>query len=57
MDKSKALNLKLKADLIAEIKIQAIKENRTVSEIASELFIEYLGKTKAKIGHRGRNVQ
>ncbi len=48
MDKSKALNLRLEADLIAEMKIQAVRENRTVSEIAAELFREYLRKAKAK---------
>jgi hypothetical protein len=48
MDKKKVFNLRLEADLIAEIKIQAIRENRTVSEIAAELFREYLRKAKAK---------
>lgn len=48
MDKKKPLNLRLEVDLIAEIKIQALKENRTVSEIATELLREYLRKPKPK---------
>ncbi len=44
----KPFNLRLEADLIAEMKIRAIKENRSVSEIAAELFREYLGKAKPK---------
>jgi hypothetical protein len=48
MQKLKAFNLRLEADLIAEMKIQAIKEDRSVSEIASELFRDYLRKTKPK---------
>jgi hypothetical protein len=35
-------------ELIADIKIRAFKEGRTVSEIAAELFREYLRKTKPK---------
>jgi hypothetical protein len=48
MDKLRALNLRLEVNLIAEMKIQAIRENRTVSEIATELFQEYLRKAKTK---------
>jgi hypothetical protein len=48
MDTKKVFNLRLEADLIAEIKIQAIRENRTVSEIATGLLREYLKKAKTK---------
>jgi hypothetical protein len=48
MSESKPLNLRLETELIAEIKIQALKENRTVSAIATELFREYLRKAKKK---------
>lgn len=48
MDKTKALNLRLETDLIAEIKIRALQEGRTVSEIATELFREYLKRAKVK---------
>ena len=41
---NKPLNLSLEASLIEEIKIQAVREGRTVSEIADALFREYLGR-------------
>ncbi len=40
--------MRLEAELIAEMKIQAIRENRTVSAITTELFREYLRKNKLK---------
>jgi hypothetical protein len=49
MHKSKPLNLRLEAKLIAEIKIRAIREDRTVSEIATELFREYLVQPEKKL--------
>jgi len=51
----KPLNLSLETELIEEIKIQAVREGRTVSDIAREVFREYLDrqvkvklKTKSK---------
>ena len=41
---NKPLNLSVQASLIQEIKIQAVREGRTVSEIAEELFRDYLGR-------------
>ena len=57
MDTKRVFNLRLEANLIADMKIQAIKENRSVSEIATELFRE-LGHSSIKItvdvhGHLG----
>ncbi len=49
----KPLNLRLEKELIDKIKIQAIKDGRTVSEIAAELFREYLSKKKQ--GESGKN--
>jgi hypothetical protein len=48
MDTKKVFNIRLEAALIAEIKIQAIREDRTVSAIATELFREYLDKAAKK---------
>jgi predicted HicB family RNase H-like nuclease len=48
MSKTKPFNLRLSAELIAEMKIQAIREGRSVKEIAAELFAEYLRKAKTK---------
>lgn len=48
MYKKKVFNLRLEADLIAEIKIQAIREDRSVSELVTELIRAYLGKVKSK---------
>ena len=48
MSESKPFNLRLEADLIAEIKIQAIREDRSVAAIVTELLKEYLRKTKPK---------
>ena len=42
--RTKPLNLSLESSLIEEIKIQAVREGRTVSEIATEVFREYLGR-------------
>jgi hypothetical protein len=49
----KLLNLTLESEVIEEIKIQAVREARSVSDIARELFREYLDrqvklKVKAK---------
>ena len=49
----KPLNLTVESELIEEIKIQAVREARSVSDIARELFREYLDrqvklKVKAK---------
>jgi hypothetical protein len=50
---TKPFNLALEKELIAEIKIQAIREDRTVSEIATQLFREYLARqTKSKSGKK-----
>jgi hypothetical protein len=38
----RAFNLKIDSDLAAEMKLQAIREDRTVSEIAEFLFRKYL---------------
>jgi hypothetical protein len=48
MSEKKVFNIRLEAELIAEMKIQAIREGRTVSAIATELFREYLRKKKPK---------
>ncbi len=48
MDKKKGFNLKLEPALIREMKVQAAKEDRTISDIATELFREYLKKAKQK---------
>ena len=40
----KPLNLTLESELIEEIKIQAVREGRSVSDIARELFREYLDR-------------
>jgi hypothetical protein len=44
----KPLNMSIEKSLITQIKIQAIKEGRTVSVIAAELFGEYLRNIKTK---------
>ena len=44
------LNLTLPGDLIEKVKIQAVKEKRTVSEIVEELCREYLDRqVKVKV--------
>ncbi|NLV32128.1 MAG: toxin-antitoxin system HicB family antitoxin [Acidobacteria bacterium] len=48
MEKKKSFNLRVEPELISAMKIQAIKENRTITEIAAELFREYLRKAKKK---------
>ena len=48
MEKKKSFNLRMQPRLIAEMKIRAIREGRTIAEIAAELFREYLGKKKPK---------
>jgi len=48
MEKKKSFNLRVEPELISSMKIQAIKENRTITEIAAELFREYLRKAKKK---------
>lgn len=48
MSDKRVFNLRLEADLVSEIKIQAVRENRSVSEIVTELIREYLRKAKAK---------
>ena len=46
----KPLNLTLESELIEEIKIQAVREARSVSDIARELFREYLDRqVKVKV--------
>jgi plasmid stability protein len=42
------LNLSLDSELIEEIKIQAVREGRSVSDIAREVFREYLDRNKDK---------
>ena len=42
----KTLNLTFEKELIEEIKIQAVREGRSVSEIARHLFREYLDRQK-----------
>lgn len=42
----KPLNLRLEKELIAQIKIRAIQEERTVSEITAELYRKYLSQEK-----------
>jgi Family of unknown function (DUF6364) len=44
----KKLTLSVDENLIREMKIQALKENRDVSDIVEELFKEYLKRSKAK---------
>jgi len=46
MDTKKGFNLKLEPELIRQMKIQAATEDRTISEIATDLFREYLKKAK-----------
>jgi hypothetical protein len=48
MDTKKGFNLKLEPELIRQMKIQAAMESRTISEIATDLFREYLKKAKPK---------
>ena len=48
MTEKRVFNLRLEADLVSEIKIQAVRENRSVSEIVTDLIRDYLRKAKAK---------
>jgi plasmid stability protein len=51
----KPLNLSLEPELIEEIKIQAVREARSVSDIARELFREYLDRqVKVKIKSKSK---
>jgi hypothetical protein len=45
----KPLNLTLPEELIDEIKIQAVREKRTVSEIAEGLFRKHLDQEQKKV--------
>ena len=46
--RKKAINITLPEDLLKEAKIQAVREDRTFSEIVEDLLREYLDKTKRK---------
>jgi hypothetical protein len=47
--KKKPLNLTLPEELIQEIKIQAVREKKTVSEIAEDLFRKHLDQQQKKV--------
>jgi len=47
MGKRRPFTLSIDADLVEQIKIQAIREKRTVSDITEELYSKHL-KRKAK---------
>jgi hypothetical protein len=40
--------LSVEADLVIDIKLQAVRENRDVSTITEELYRDYLKRLKAK---------
>ena len=42
------LNTDIEATLYRRMKAQAVKEDRTLSEITRELWLEYLGKHSAE---------
>jgi Family of unknown function (DUF6364) len=44
----KPLNLTLPEELIEEIKIQAVREKKTVSEIAEDLFRKHLDQQQKR---------
>ncbi len=48
MSKRRQYTLSIDADLVKKIKIQAIHEDRTVSDITEQLYMEYLKKKKQK---------
>ncbi len=48
MAKRRQYTLSIDADLVKRIKIQAIHEDRTVSDITEQLYTEYLKKKKQK---------
>jgi hypothetical protein len=51
----KTLNLTLEPELIEEIKIQAVREARSVSDIVRDLFREYLDRqVKVKIKKKSK---
>ncbi len=50
----RTLNLTLEPKLIEEIKIQAVREGRAVSEIVRELFREYLDEKKKEAKAKGK---
>ena len=47
---NKPLNLSLDSELIKEIKLQSVREERTVSELADEVFRDYLERQKKAKG-------
>lgn len=47
MDKQK-LTLSVDATLIEQIKIQAVRDKKTVSEITEEMYREYLRRSRTK---------
>ena len=55
MEKYK-LTLYVPRDLLDEVKIRAIRERRSVSKIAEQLFRQYLkgAKTKPKVSSTGK---
>ena len=44
----KKLTLSIDGELVEQMKIQAVRENRDVSDITEELYREYLKQSKAK---------
>jgi metal-responsive CopG/Arc/MetJ family transcriptional regulator len=48
MIKKKPVNLTLPENLVQETKIQAVRENRTFSEIVEQLLKEYLESQKRR---------
>jgi hypothetical protein len=42
------VTLSIEAELIKEMKLQAVREDRDVSTITEELYAEYLKRIKAK---------
>jgi hypothetical protein len=50
----KPFNLRLEKDLIAQIKIRAIQEDRTVSEITAELYRKYLSEEKKEAKNKNK---
>jgi len=48
MSKRRQYTLSIDSDLVKKIKIQAIHEDRTVSDITEELYLKYLKQKKGK---------
>ena len=48
MSKRKGFTLSIDADLIKQIKIRAIQEDKQVSDLTEELYRQYLKKKKGK---------